>query len=71
MLEGLIQSYFTAFGGGWAPRDELAYVMHESRRARSHIETNAATGMGSKDATRPRSEDSDYARIGGTSFQSI
>jgi hypothetical protein len=71
MLEGLIQSYFSAFGRGWAPRDELAYVMHESRRARSQSKMNAATGMGSGYATRPGSEDNDYVRIDDKSFQSI
>ena len=55
MLEGLIQSYLAAFGRGWAPRDELAYLVHRSGRDVSRLTSGVEAGIGSghaKPATR-------------------
>ena len=52
MLEGLIHSYLEAFGRGWAPRDELAYPVHETRQKGSRLIIAGDAGIGSFHATR-------------------
>ncbi len=71
MLEGLIQSYIEAFGRGWAPRDELAYVVHESRHKRPPSGLNVAIDTGSGYAKRAVRDQNQSKASGGPWLQPV